>query len=176
VSLREPALQAALHGWTGRVLVETGTFRGEGTRLALRSLPIVYTIEQSATYYRAARQAIPQAHHRYGDSALIVAELAADLREPVLWFLDANWWTRADGNGAAFPALAGAGQPSPLARELDALVPRPRGDVILLDRAADLGQVSARGDDRRAVTIESIVQRFPTASLEVTDGCLIVRP
>jgi hypothetical protein len=113
-----------------RVLIETGTFRGDAIQANLEVFPRIYSIELSVPFHRAAvRRFRPHPHVQIlqGDSGKVLPELLKSIREPALFWLDGHY---SGGNTAA------AEIDSPLLAELAAVLSHPiPGHVILIDDA-----------------------------------------
>lgn len=137
-----------------RFAIETGTCRGNGTRLLARSFERVITIELSRDLHEQARARFAslglsnvECHH--GDSAALLPGLLSKLApaEPVFFFLDAHWsgdssvdWkaSRWQGFGVDTAHLGESGRtPSareqcPLDRELAAIAEHCSGPAAIL--------------------------------------------
>jgi hypothetical protein len=112
------------------VLVETGTFLGDTVEAMRRHFREIYSIELSAELYRRARErfaGIDQVRLLHGDSGAILPDLAHEIREPCLFWLDGHYSAGETARGD---------ENSPLRRELAAVLGRRvEGDVILVDDA-----------------------------------------
>ncbi len=128
--------------------VPVPTFVETGTAVGISLFPICaahifkrcHSIELSEYYYRRALanmqaaewakgEAIPSLHH--GDSAIVVAELARTIDEPVFWWLDAHWY---DADRTATES------PCPLMTELAVIAARPHADIVVIDDAQCFGR------------------------------------
>lgn len=73
--------------------VETGTYKGTGTRILAEAFPSVVTVELSEELARSADEALrdlTRVRAVHGDSRAELPQLAAE-RVPTLWFLDGHW-------------------------------------------------------------------------------------
>jgi len=158
----------ARHQPAPQTFVETGTWIGNSTRLALGAFQKVHTIELSEALFKEhspgleAKGAI--CHH--GDTRIELPKLAESIAEPVFWFLDAHWTDQCAG------AVFG---PLPLFDELQRLSERTYPDVICVDdvhsfishRAAALKERPARAKlfaenpDWNRVDLPRIASYFP---------------
>jgi hypothetical protein len=145
------------------VFVETGTFEGKTTRLALEQFAAVHTVElDHDRFWRALSQLGPLGTHCYhGDSRVWVPRLAKQIEGPVFWYLDAHWFN--------VPGVAGKAEGLPLWDELEAIAARPWADVVVVD------DVHAFGTDRPTpewleVSLERIAAHFPGCREAVIEG------
>jgi hypothetical protein len=180
MNLTADALRALIgrHTWLAlpRVAVESGTFEGERTVLLAGFFHEVHTIELSEHLYDAAAARLIGLRHvtcHFGDSARIVPELAAALQEPVLWYLDAHWFSLNRGKSRAGYARDAAAQiapgPLPLWDELAAIAARPYADVIAVDDARDFGR-SEPTPEWRDISLGRIAAYFPHCAEAVILG------
>lgn len=157
------ALRTALDNAHPRpqIAVETGTYHGD---LALRLLalcPEVHTIELSDVLF-AQHPADDRVQWHCGDTRRLTPELAGRLTQPVLWFLDAHYFSGRHAAGAyAFP----------LWTELAALARRSQADIIVVDDVHTFGR--RRGQkygDWHNVTPATIADRLtsPTNPIVAT--------
>ena len=82
---------AAEHGL--RTLIETGTRRGDTLAALYGKFDALHSIELLPDVYEAAHQrfrASPKIHLYLGDSAVLLAQLIAELRQPALFWIDAH--------------------------------------------------------------------------------------
>jgi hypothetical protein len=108
--------------------IETGTYRGEGTRRLAELFPRVVTIELSPQYHRAAIAALrhlSNVEFRLGRSADCLEALAHE-RLPTLYWLDAHW---------SAEDTAGENDECPLLEELHAIGAGDPRDCFLIDDA-----------------------------------------
>jgi|ERR1051326_379920 hypothetical protein len=126
------AQQAREHGL--KVLVETGTFKGDMLEYQLPNFEQLVSIELDEHLYRAACArfaADPQVQLLQGDSGVKLAEAIKDLKEPALFWLDAHY---------SFGLTAGRGTDAPIFKELLCLTRRQQfRDAILIDDARLFG-------------------------------------
>jgi hypothetical protein len=154
-----PRLSAVQHRHPGvaeiRVFVESGTFHGKTTRMAAARFAIVHTIElHEAWYQEAVRELGPLGVHcHHGDSATVVPQLAAEIQEPVVWYLDAHYFT-------LVPDVAGADVPLPLWAELAAIARRRYPDVIVVDDVRSFGTENPT-PEWAEVSLDRIAAAFP---------------
>jgi len=78
------------------LVVETGTFKGNGTRNMANNFEKVITIELDETLHKSTSKAIKEEgftniDFKLGDSGEVILDLAKTLKEPALFFLDAHW-------------------------------------------------------------------------------------
>lgn len=174
MNLDAPNLTAILNrhrGHTGvpLVAVETGTFRGDRAVLFADHFAAVHTIELSPTLFQKADLRLEpygNVMRHCGDSRALVPQLAGLLPQPVLWYLDAHWFTlnrKRSRAGAARDAEAQiARTPLPLWDELEAIAARHYADIIVVDDVRDFGTAEPT-EEWRAVSLERIASYFPDA-------------
>lgn len=118
-----------------RVFVETGTMYGQTTALAARFFPLVHTIELEEQMWIEAQRRYPKLANvvwHWGDSRKILPGLCEELTEPVMFYLDAHWYTR--------PGVGGKDQ-LPLWDELALIGQRPYADIVVVDDVHSFGTV-----------------------------------
>jgi predicted O-methyltransferase YrrM len=116
-----------------RTLIETGTYQGETVAACLAHFDRIYTIELDQSLYEAARDRFaeePSVTVIHGDSYTELSKLAAEVTQPVLFWLDAHYSYGETAKGEHDP---------PLPWELRAIVARGKPDVILIDDARHMG-------------------------------------
>lgn len=108
--------------------IETGTYRGRGTRLLAEVFPRVTTIEISAELARAAAErlvGVAGVEVRQGSSRDVLPELI-DESQPTLYWLDGHWSGGVTG---------GADDECPVIAEIDAIAGGHTDDCLLIDDA-----------------------------------------
>jgi hypothetical protein len=108
--------------------IETGTYRGRGTRLLAEVFRSVVTIEVSPTLARAAAASLGKLPHVRVEqgSSRDVLPLLVDAAQPTLYWLDGHWSGGATG---------GADDECPVLAEIDAIAKGHADDCILIDDA-----------------------------------------
>lgn len=112
-----------------RILVETGTFRGDMVERQDRYFDRIYTIELDDQLHAAAQVRFADRPHirlLHGDSATTLPALLTSIDAPALFWLDAHY------SGGV---TARARSDTPISAEIDVLLDRPQRDVILIDHA-----------------------------------------
>jgi hypothetical protein len=108
--------------------IETGTYRGHGTRLLATIFPQVITIEVAPALAEAARASlasVPGVEVRSGSSRNLMHELV-DASQPTLYWLDGHWSGGQTG---------GVDDECPVLAELAAIGAGHPDDCILIDDA-----------------------------------------
>jgi predicted O-methyltransferase YrrM len=116
-----------------RVLVETGTYRGDTAAGCARHFPHVYTIELDPSYAARARQRFantPNVTVIEGDSETELPRLAGEIDGPAVFWLDAHFCDHGTAYGQRGSALSA---------ELEAIRTRHQPDVVLIDDARHTG-------------------------------------
>jgi hypothetical protein len=144
-----------------RVLVETGTFRGD-TAIALRQdFSRVVSIELSPMLHaKAVRRArrLRNVEFLLGDSSQVLPGVLASLREPALFWLDAHY-------SGGFTALGD--DVSPIVAELDAVLGHPvHGHVVLIDDAREFRDSARSGYPRPEVVMGAAARHGYTVTEE----------
>lgn len=137
-----------------RIIIETGTLRGELTVRLPALFPIVHTIELSKELYDRHPDDDRVCWH-CGDSRTWLREL--DFQEPVLFYLDAHFF-KSKSNHALH--VVGA-HDFPLWDELDIIAPRQFADVVVVDDVHSFATVrGADYGDWENVTPASLAARL----------------
>ena len=150
-------------------LVETGTYMG-GTIEALRDrFARIYSIELDDALYERARARFAHLPHvtiLHGDSAQMLPEVLAHLREPALFWLDGHY---------SGPGTAKGRRETPIEEEIRAVLAHPvAGHVILVDDARVFGSwpdYPTIDDFHRLVTTAA-----PAAQFTVEDDIIRIHP
>jgi len=113
-----------------KILVETGTFRGDMVAAMLGLFDEIFSIEVFEPFYRQASEefgAYPHVHIVFGDSAQVMPAILSQMNSPGLFWLDGHYSGEGTGRGS---------DDTPVIAELDhiAKLGRP-GQVILIDDA-----------------------------------------
>lgn len=113
-----------------RILVETGTYRGEMVKAMLTRFEEIYSIELSPELCARAKEMFAAHKHVHileGDSAAVLPNILAEVNEPCLFWLDGHF------SGGV---TAQADVDYPILEELDCIARRGTKDnVILIDDA-----------------------------------------
>lgn len=147
-------------------VVETGTFRGQFTLRLPELFQVVHTVELSARLFATHPDDLRINWH-HGDSAEVVAKLAVELKEPVLWYLDAHYFAGAD-----------AAESFPLWRELRAISARSQPDIVVVDDVHTFGkQRDKKYGPWHAVTPKALVKALGrvTGHCQIKDAYVMYR-
>ncbi len=108
------------------IFVETGTYKAQSILAMDRWFDETHTIEiEKGLYDKAVKKcAGTEINLHHGDSAELVPRLAAQLKLPAIWYLDAHWFPDPQVHGE---------KPFPLWDELKAIVDRGQRDIIIVD-------------------------------------------
>jgi hypothetical protein len=155
-------------------LVETGTFLGDMLAATRNSFDSLTSIELSEELHNRAKQRFvgdDKIILLQGDSKDRIAEVAAALDRPALFWLDAHY------SGAwheDFEETAGVGRDKPIYTELGAILAKGIGHVVLIDDARlfngregwprlddVLAFVEEREPDRRTLVADDIIRILP---------------
>lgn len=136
-----PASVALFQKYRSSILIETGTWHGDGVQAALDAgFPCVYSIELSSELYCKSWLrfvADPRVFLHQGDSARMLPLLLAQLSGQITFWLDAHY---SSGDTARGPVVC------PLLGELDAIAHHPvNTHTILIDDVRLLGAKTEGG-------------------------------
>jgi hypothetical protein len=118
-----------------RVVVETGTYRGQMTEAIRHKADQIYSIELDPSLAMKARQRFancPEVQILEGDSAKLLPGLAASITEKCVFWLDGHYSGGVTAKGD---------KNTPISEEIDALLQRSQPDVILIDDLFCFGQM-----------------------------------
>jgi hypothetical protein len=123
-----------------RILVETGTYRGDTAIALSRNFDRIVSVELSPELHaKAARRArhVHNVQFLLGDSASVLPDILATLHEPALFWLDAHY----SGTGTAL-----GDEVSPISTELNAVLGHSvRGHVVMIDDAREFHRSARSG-------------------------------
>lgn len=158
--VKQRAVRAYAERYGCETLVETGTYLGSMTMEMRSHFRAVHTIELDPALASRARRLFrgdPHVTVWEGDSAAVLPRVIERLDGRTLFWLDAHH----SGGFTARGLLE-----TPLAAELDCLLSRPPGDVVLVDDAHELG----RGDYPSLEDVRGRVRvAWPAARVEIED-------
>jgi hypothetical protein len=148
-----------------RVLVETGTFRGEMIAAMLGRFDRIYSIELDDRWFENARRRFGRrldVRLLHGDSGTRLREVLAEIDRPALFWLDAHY---------SGPATARGPLDTPIAQELEAIRAHPvQGHVILID---DVSYFTGRdGYPDLSALVGALRAEYPRAVVDVADDIL----
>jgi hypothetical protein len=152
-----------------RVLVETGTFRGDMVRALRSAFREIYTIELGQELYAEAQRVFapfPHIHVLPGDSTKVLRDVLSRIEEPCLFWLDAHY----SGKGTAW-----ADHETPVWGELDCIFSHAvKGHVILID---DARCFDGKNDYPPLAEIKAYVnERRPDQMCEVHNDIIRIYP
>ena len=152
-----------------RILVETGTYRGDTLYALWTEFDRVYSIELDETLHReaVARFAdVPSIEIIRGDSGVELARLMSRIDQPALFWLDGHFSAGVTARGD---------KDTPIYEELACILDRPDpGHVILIDDARCFGTEPSYPE--LAELIAFIRTRRPNAGIVVRDDSIRVTP
>lgn len=112
-----------------KVLVETGTYRGDMLEAQKKNFTKLYSIELSTEFWEKAKQRFKNDAHitlLQGDSGEVLPKLAPTLDQKTLFWLDGHYC----GGSTALSAIE-----CPIYAEIDAVFKNNMGHVMLIDDA-----------------------------------------
>lgn len=112
-----------------KVLVETGTFRGDMMEAQKNNFEKLYSVELSTEFWEKAKQRFknaPQINLIQGDSGEILPKLVPTLDQPTLFWLDGHYC----GGDTALSKVE-----CPIYAEIDAVFKNNKGHVMIIDDA-----------------------------------------
>jgi len=158
-SFKRRVLRQAADRHALRILVETGTYKGDTVATLRHRFDRIVSIELSPFYAeRARRRFAPDANVAIleGDSADVLLEVVEGLRQPALFWLDGHW----SGGDTARGTVG-----SPVSTEVDIVLRSPYPHVVLIDDARCFD-----GSDGypKLVDLQDLVRRLrPDAAVEI---------
>lgn len=148
-----------------RILVETGTYRGDMVAAQRRRFGRIWSIElQEQLAERAQARFAGDTHTTIlsGDSAVLLPTILASIQEPCLFWLDAHYSAGITARGEV---------DTPIAAEIDAILRHPvAGHVVLIDDAREF--TGANDYPTIAALTAAISERRPDWIVEVRDDII----
>ncbi len=112
-----------------KILIETGTYKGDMIYAQLKFFDKIYSIELSDYYYNEAVKRFKKftkIELLHGDSSKRLGEIVNKLNEPAIFWLDGHYSGGLTGKGE---------KESPIWGELNAIVPTKLPHILLIDDA-----------------------------------------
>jgi hypothetical protein len=138
-----------------KTFVETGTNEGETIETASAYFPKCITIELSKELYEKVSKRLEHTDiiFEYGDSTIVLARLAEEIKEPAIFYLDAHF---SGGDTAR------GNEDVPLLNEVAILGKRSFSDIIIIDDASLFGysQKESLNEDWSKITVKAILDAF----------------
>ena len=167
--VKQRVLRAYAQRYHLRILVETGTFRGDMVEAMKRTFANIYSIELQSAFHAEATERFrdePQVHLIQGDSAVELGVLVDQIQEPALFWLDGHY---SAGNTAR------GQKDTPIMEELAHLLrDQHTRHVIIIDDARCFGA------DAAYPTLEAlreyVLARNPALEVEVRDDSIRITP
>lgn len=162
-------IRKLLRGQPVRVFIETGTLHGRMIHSLRNSFDKVISIELSEDLARKARERFkndPRVNILIGDSAVVMPQVLAELKEPAFFWLDAHY---------SAGETAKADIETPIVAELQTLAKHPvKNHYLLIDdaRCFDGTHDYPTLDGLRKLTSEL----FPNHGFEVVNDMIAVFP
>ncbi len=152
-----------------RILVETGTFYGDMIEAMKEMFDSIYSIELSKHYYEKAIlrfKSDPNVTLLHGDSGKILGEVMAEIKQPMLFWLDGHYSSGLTAKGD---------QSTPIFAELDFILNHHNDrHVILIDDARLFGT------DPDYPTIEElesfIYKQKNVVAISILHDCICLTP
>ena len=122
------------------VFVETGSYMGNGINNVKDEFRLIYSIELSQNLYSNCKELFSNQSNiclLIGDSPEVLSELAIDIDEPALFYLDAHY----SGGETAFGKEEDKG--CPVLRELEAIGKRTHKDIVIIGNMRLFGRVNS---------------------------------
>lgn len=163
-AIKQRVLRDCARRFGTRILVETGTFRGEMLEALKHDFVSLYSVELSERFHQEATARFRTDRHVHlllGDSGRELSQIIETLAEPALFWLDGHYSEGETARGA---------KDTPIVEELEHIARSPvKGHVIIIDDARCFGT------DPAYPTLEEIgefaARRFPTHLINVqADG------
>ncbi len=168
-SVKQSNLRQIAETFGLKILVETGTFRGDMVQAMKANFAEIYSIELSDELYQAAAERFQLEKHIrifHGDSGSILNQILPELKLPTLFWLDGHY----SGNETA------RGQTdTPVLSEVEQIMVSQLPDVcLIIDDARYFG---VHPEYPSFHQIEQLVHRYrPTMELTIVDDAIRVLP
>ncbi len=171
--VKQKTLRAYAKRYRLRVLVETGTFRGDMVEAMKGEFDRIYSIELSETLCRTARarfEGAPNVEIIPGDSGIELGQVMRRLGQPAIFWLDGHY-----SPGRMVKGASRGARDTPILEELHHILGSgSRDHVILIDDARCFGADSAY-PTLEALT-EIIRSMWSDAEIAVRDDMIRVTP
>ena len=151
-----------------RVLVETGTFRGDTLFATRNDFDRLYSIELGEKLYLQAQKrfkSYPNVTILQGDSAKVLPSVLKELSGPALFWLDGHYSGGITADSAEKP---------PIEAELEAILAHDNKKHVILIDDARLFEGQPEGYPSISATREFILQRHPAASFDLAHDIIRV--
>jgi hypothetical protein len=136
-------------------LVETGTYQGQTPMRLSSYFGDIYTIEGDPLHFKRTVNVLPaNVCSLFGESPIILRELASLIQRPCVFYLDAHWWANGDITRAELEGK------TPLLDELNVIGPRVFDDLIIIDDMRLFGRVTPDTGDWSAITVCRILEKI----------------
>ena len=136
-------------------LVETGTYQGQTPMRLSSYFEDIYTIEADPLHFERTVNVLPaNVFSLFGQSPIILRELAPLIQHPCVFYLDAHWWANGDITRAELEGK------TPLLDELKVIGPRVFDDLIILDDSRLFGRVTPDAGDWSSITVCRILEKI----------------
>ena len=147
-----------------RILVETGTYRGDMIFFQLNNFDLLYSIELDEQLFNEAKRRFKKYQHVtivHGDSGKVLRRITDQLKEPAIFWLDGHY-------SSGVTALGD--QSTPILEELKTIFDTKIDHAILIDDARLFGTYGDYPTMERLT--EFIHQYYPGLPVEVSDDCI----
>ena len=136
-------------------LVETGTYQGQTPMRLSSYFEDIYTIEADPLHFERTVNVLPaNVFSLFGQSPIILRELAPLIQHPCVFYLDAHWWANGDITRAELEGK------TPLLDELKVIGPRVFDDLIIIDDSRMFGRVTPDAGDWSSITVCRILEKI----------------
>ena len=147
-----------------KILVETGTYRGDMIFSQLKNFKKLYSIELDEKLFKDARRRFKNCAHvtiLQGDSGKVLKEITAQLKEPAIFWLDGHY-------SGGFTALGE--KITPVFEELKIIFSQKMDHAILIDDARLFNGTD--GYPTFEELEKFIKENHPQQQIKVSDDCI----
>jgi hypothetical protein len=167
--IKRRAIRALAEKYGLRVLVETGTHRGDTVEAVKGLFDRIYSVELDRNLFEYARDRFKSCEHIeiiHGDSGKELGRIVNSLKQPALFYLDGHYSGGDTARGE---------KDTPIFEELDHILMSPEAKhVILIDDARCFG--SERGYPSLVELVQFVYARRSNVQISVeNDGIIIVQ-
>lgn len=127
--IKQLAISELAQQYGCKVLVETGTFRGDMMEAQKKNFETLYSVELSPEFWERAKQRFKNDAHIHliqGDSGAVLPKLVPEIKQPALFWLDGHYCS---------PGTALSEIECPIYAEIDAIFKNNINHVMLVDDA-----------------------------------------
>ena len=159
-----------------RVMVETGTYRGDTIAALAPYFDELYTVELAPHLFLHCLERFsgtPNVHLAFGESPRVLRRLAGILDQPTLFYLDAHWSNYGESTWSDGDTARGESD-CPIVEELEVLAGLTIPYVVMIDDVRMFGQTADWPE--LDWMLEHVAREFPGLHAQVHADQIIMTP